>query len=403
MSKVYIVAAKRTATGVQLGTLKDVKAPLLGAAVVKQMLADVKLDPKNVDEVFFGEIFTAGVGGGPARQTAIYAGIPNEITASAVNMLCASGMKAIIHGFTYIKAGFRDVVVAGGQESMTQAPYLIPGVKARSGIKMGDWKVQDHMLYDGLVDIFYNYHMGVTAENIAKQYGITRQEQDEFAWNSTVKAIKAIDNGVFDPEIVPIPIKTKKGEILFSRDETANRTTSLEKMGALKPAFSKDGTITAATSSSINDGASGVILMSEEACKKYNCKPLVEVISFGQAGVDPSVMGLGPVPAIRDALKRAKMELKQMDLIELNEAFAAQSIACIRDLAKEHGVSKEWIMERCNVNGGAIALGHAVGSSGSRITVTLIHELKRRNGEYGIASLCVGGGMGATLIVKNVK
>lgn len=400
MGKVYIVAARRTATGVQLGSLKDLKAPELGAIVAKQVMVDAKIEPSQIEEVFVGEIFTAGVGGGPARQTARLAGIPDEVTASAINMLCASGMKAIIHGFTYIKAGYRDLVLAVGQESMTQAPYLIP-YKARAGIKMGEFKVQDHMLHDGLVDIFYNYHMGVTAENVVKKYGFTRQEQDEFAWNSICKAIKADDAGVFKDEIVPITLKTRKGDVVFDRDETINRTTTLEKMGTLKPCFLKDGTVTAASSSGINDGASAVILASEEAVKKYNLPVLAEMVGWGQGGVDPSIMGLGPTPAIRDALNRCGLKLTDIDRIELNEAFAAQSLGVIKELSEEHGVSKEWILERTNVNGGAIALGHAVGSSGNRITVTLVRELLRSNTKYGLASLCIGGGMGATVIVKN--
>lgn len=400
MSKVYIVAARRTATGVQLGSLKDFRGPELGALVAKQVIADAKLEPKQIEEVFVGEIFTAGVGGGPARQTSRLAGIPDEVTASAINMLCASGMKAIIHGYTYIKAGFRDIVLAVGQESMTQAPYLIP-YKARAGIKMGQFKVEDHMLHDGLVDIFYNYHMGVTAENVAKQYGITRQAQDEFAWNSICKAIKADDAGIFVKEIVPVTVHTRKGDFVFNHDETINRATNLEKMGKLPTCFLKDGTVTAASSSGINDGASAVVLASEEAVKKYNLPVLVEMVGWGQGGVDPSVMGLGPIPAIRDALKRTGLKLTDIDRIELNEAFAAQSIGVITDLQNEYGVTKEWVMDRTNVNGGAIALGHAVGSSGNRITVTLIHELIRSNKKYGLASLCIGGGMGATVIVKN--
>ncbi len=403
MSKVYIVAAKRTATGVQLGSLKDIDAPHLGAMVVKQCMEDIKLDPKNVDEVFMGEIFTAGVGGGPARQTAIYAGIPVEVTSSAVNMLCASAMKAMIHGFVYIKAGYRNVVVCGGQESMSRAPYLIPGLKARAGIKMGGYALEDHMLKDGLIDVFNNYHMGVTAENVAKQYGLTRLQLDEFAWNSICKAIKAVDSGAFDAEIVPVTIKTRKGDVVFARDETINRNTNLEKMGQIKPCFLKDGLITAATSSSINDGASAVILMSEEAVKKYNVKPLAELIGFGQAGVDPSVMGLGPIPAVRDVLKQTGFKLSQIDLVELNEAFAAQSIACLQDIAKENGTTYEELLTKTNVDGGAIALGHAVGQSGCRIVVTLAHALKRHNKEYGLAALCIGGGMGASVIIRNCK
>jgi len=400
MSKVYIVSGKRTPTGVQMGSLKDIPAPKLGAIASKAAMEQANVDPKNIEEVFVGHILTAGQGGGPARQTSRYAGIPDEVTASATNMLCASAMKALIHGFVYLKAGYRHLVLVAGQESMSECPYLIP-YKARAGIKMGQWKVEDHMLHDGLVDIFYNYHMGVTAENVAKMYNITRQQQDEFAWNSICKTIKAIDSGVFDAEIVPVTIPSKKGDILFARDETANRTTNLEKMGQLKPCFLKDGTVTAATSSSINDGASAVVVADEEAVKKYNLKPMVEIVGFGQGGVDPAIMGLGPTPAVREALNQTGLKLKDMDLIELNEAFAAQSLGVIKELSEEHGVSKEWILERTNVNGGAIALGHAVGQSGVRIVITLMYEMLRRNVKYGLATLCIGGGMGAAVILRN--
>lgn len=403
MEKVFIVAARRTATGSFLGTLKDMPAPLLGAEVVKQLLKDAKLEGKDIDEVFVGNIYTAGLGGGPARQTQIYGGIPVEKTASAVNMLCASGMKSIIHGFAYIRAGLRNVILAAGQESMTRAPFLINGLKMREGNKMGDFNLVDHMLHDGLMDPFNNYHMGVTAENLAKQYNISRKEQDEFSFNSQQKAIKAVDGGVFDQEIVPLTIKSKKGDFIFSRDETMNRTTSLEKLSLLKPAFQKDGTVTAGNASTLNDGASGVILASESAVKKFNLKPLAEVIAFGQGGVDPSVMGIAPVHAVVDALNNSKMELKDIELIELNEAFASQSMAVLNELSRIYKVDKKHLYDITNVNGGGIALGHAVGSSGNRITVSLIYEMKRRNLNYGLATLCIGGGMGTALIIKNVK
>jgi acetyl-CoA C-acetyltransferase len=404
VSRVFIVAAKRTATGSLLGALKDMPAPLLGAEVVKQLLKDSNLDGNDIDEIFVGNIYTAGLGGGPARQTQIFGGIPVEKTSSAVNMLCASGMKSIIHGYAYIKAGMRNIVLAAGQESMTRAPFLIPGLKMREGNKLGDFQVIDHMLMDGLVDPFNNYHMGVTAENIAKNYKISRERQDLFAFESQQKAIKAIDDGVFDAEIVPLTLKSKKGDIVFNRDETVNRTTSLEKMSQLKPVFVKDGgTVTAANASSINDGASGVILASEDAIKKHNLKPLAEIIGFGQGGVDPSIMGIAPVEAVKDALTRANMDLSQIQLIELNEAFAAQTLAVLDDLAKDYKVDRNHLGAITNVNGGGIALGHAVGSSGNRITVSLIYEMKRRNLDYGLATLCIGGGMGTALIIKNIK
>ncbi len=404
MSKIYIVAAKRTPVGVAQGTLKTIPAPKLGAIAVKACLDEIKLDPKEVGEVIMGEIFVAGVGGGPGRQTSIYAGIPAEICGSSCNMLCASAMKAIIHGFNCIKAGYKDVVVCGGQESMSRCPYLIPADKARWGVKMGQWKVEDHMLYDGLTDVFNNYHMGVTAENVVKQYGITREEMDKFAYNSHIKAAKAQKEGKFAAEIVPVTVKTKKGEVVMSDDETINYAPDLEKMAKVPACFipaDKGGTITAATSSSINDGASAVILMSEEAVKKYNVKPLAELVGWGQGGVDPSVMGLGPIVACRDVFKNTGMNMKQIDLVELNEAFAAQSIACIRDIAKDNGLTYDELYAKTNVDGGAIALGHAVGNSGCRIVVTLIHALRRYNKEYGLASLCIGGGMGTAVIVRN--
>ena len=400
MSKVFIVAAKRTPIGRFLGSLANVHPAEYGSLVVKQLLEDTKLQVDAVDEVVVGNILPAGLGQGLARQISLRAGLKIETPAYAVNMVCGSGMKAIMNAYSNIAAGLHHVVIAGGVESMSMAPYLIPG-RSREGIKFGSFKVKDHMVDDALTDAFELYHMGVTAENIVNELNITREEQDEFAYASQQKAIQAVDSGRFDDEIVPVPVKQKKETIVFDKDEYPNRRTTLEKLASLRPAFVKDGTVTAGNSSGINDGASFVIVASEEAVKKYDKTVLAEIVGIGQGGVNPSVMGLGPVPAIRNALKHADMSLSQMDLLELNEAFAAQSIGVVKKLAEEHGVSEEWIYGRTNVNGGAIALGHPVGASGNRITVTLIHEMRKQNVQYGLASLCIGGGMGTALILKH--
>ncbi|MGI6360051.1 MAG: acetyl-CoA C-acetyltransferase [Acholeplasmatales bacterium] len=401
MRKVYIVAAKRTAIGSFLGTLSGVHPAEYGANTLKVMLEEVKVDPSKLDEVVVGNILPAGLGQGIARQVALKAGVPVEVSAYSLNMVCGSGMKAIFNGYSNIKLGLHDLVVAGGVESMSNAPYLL-SAQSRSGFKMGDKQLVDHMITDALTDVFNNYHMGVTAENIVSKYGLSREEQDEFAITSQLRAIKAVDSGVFKEEIVPYVIKSRRGDTVFENDEYPNRTTSLEKLAALRPAFTKDGSVTAGNASGINDGASFVLLASEEAVKKYNLKPLVEIVSVGQGGVDPSVMGLGPVPAVRNALKMANLKLTDIDVFELNEAFAAQSLGVLRELTKEHGVSKEYMLERTNVNGGAIALGHPVGASGNRIVVTLVHEMLRSNKKLGLASLCIGGGMGTALILKKI-
>ncbi len=401
-NKVFIIGAKRSPIGSFLGSLKDVHPAELGAQVLRKLLADTKVPVSEIDEVIVGNVLSAGLGQGVARQISIKAGIPVEVPAYSLNMLCGSGMKAILNAYTSIKAGMANLVVAGGVESMSQAPYLV-SPKIRDGVKMGDLTMVDSVLSDALVDVFNKYHMGVTAENIAKLYGITREEQEAFALKSQEKAIAAVDAGIFDPEIVPIEIKTKKETIIFSRDEYPNRTTNQEKMAKLRPAFLPDGTVTAATSSGINDGASFVIVASEAAVQKYHLPVLAEVYSVGQGGVDPAVMGLGPVPAIRQSLKKANLTLDQMQVIELNEAFAAQSLGVIHDLVEEHKVDKAQLMSKTNVNGGAVALGHPVGNSGNRIVVTLLHEMLRKNHNFGLASLCIGGGMGTAIILKKVN
>ena len=399
MGKVYIVSAKRTAVGSFLGTLSNLKASEFGGEVIQAILEETKIPAAEVDEVIVGNILSAGHGQGLGRQIALKGGCPETVCAHTINMLCGSGMKAVMNATLAIEAGYSDVVIAGGVESMSGAPYLLPNT-ARSGTKMGDFKVTDHMIYDALTDGMYGIHMGVTAENIAEKYNITREEQDAFAIKSQEKAIQAIDNKKFADEIVPVTVKTRKESFVFDTDEYPNRKTSLEKLGTLRPAFIKDGTVTAGNASGINDGASFVMVVSEAALDKYNLKPLAEIVGIGQGGVDPRVMGLGPTPAIRVALKRAELELKDMDLLELNEAFAAQALGVVHEICEEHGVSKEELMEKTNVNGGAIALGHPVGASGNRIIVSLIHEMQKRDATYGLASLCIGGGMGTGIILK---
>jgi acetyl-CoA C-acetyltransferase len=402
MSKVYIVNAKRTAVGSFLGSLSTIHPSVYGSEVVKNILNETGIPKDKIDEVIVGNILPAGLGQGIARQVSLKAGIPKEVPAYAVNMVCGSGMKTIMNAYTSIKAGIHNIVVVGGVESMSTAPYLVPS-STRNGVKMGGFTATDHMIYDALTDAFDGIHMGITAENIVDQFGLTREEQDAFAFDSQQKAIKAVDEGKFKDEIVPIHVKLRKEEFDFDTDEYPNRRTNEEKLAKLRPAFKKDGSVTAGNSSGINDGASFMLVMSEEAVQEYGIKPMAEIIAIGQGGVDPKVMGLGPVPAIRSALKMADMKLEDMELFELNEAFAAQSLGVITMLSEEHGVTKEWILERCNVNGGAIAIGHPVGASGNRITTTLVHEMKKRGNKYGLASLCIGGGMGTAVILKNME
>ena len=402
MSKVFIVAAKRTAVGKFMGSLSSVSPADMAAEVIKNIINETKINPASIDEVIVGNILMAGYKQGIARQAAVKAGIPVEVPAYGINMICGSGMKAILDGATHIKAGEAEVVLAGGTESMSNAGYVLPGT-LRNGNKMGDFKAIDHMVCDGLTDAFEGYHMGITAENVAEKYGITRKEQDEFSYNSQVKAATAIDEGRFKNEIVPITVKIGKEMVSFDTDEFVNRSTNPDKLANLKPAFKKDGTVTAGNASGINDGASFVLLASEEAVAKYNLTPLAEVIATGQGGVEPSIMGMGPVPAIAKALKKANMKLDEMEILELNEAFAAQSLGVIRQLSTDHGVTEDWIKQHTNVNGGAIALGHPIGASGNRITVSLVHEMMKSNKQYGLASLCIGGGMGTAIILKKVE
>lgn len=399
MKRTFIVGAKRTATGSFLGTLKNVSPVEFGSKVVSALLEETKIEAKNVDELICGNILSANLGQGIARQIAVNAGIPQEVCAYSVNMLCGSGLKAVMNAVISIQTGCADIIVAGGAESMSGAPMLLPS-SVRSGMKMGDIKIIDHMIKDALTEAFSGVHMGVTAENIAEKYEITREQQDNFAYESQQKAIKAVDEGRFVDEIVPVSVKIRKEIIEFVQDEYPNRNTNPDKLGKLRAVFKKDGTVTAGNASGINDGASFVVIASEEAVKKYDLMPMAEIVGMGQGGVDPQYMGLGPIPAIRKALDSTDMKLDDMDLIELNEAFAAQSLGVIEELVQEHGIEREELTRKINVNGGAIALGHPVGASGSRILVTLLHEMKKRKNKYGLASLCIGGGMGVALIVK---
>ena len=402
MSKVYVVAAKRSAIGSFLGSLSTLTPGELGAEVAKAAIKEANVDPKDFDEVVIGNVLMAGQKQGVGRQVAIKAGIPFEVPAYSLNIICGSGMKTVMSSYANIKSGEANLVLAGGTESMSGAGHILPAA-IRKGHKMGPLQLVDHMINDALTDAFHDIHMGITAENVADKYSITREQQDEFAYTSQKNAIAAVDGGKFKDEIVPITISSRKGDIVVDTDEYPNRKTTPEVLANLKPAFKKGGSVTAGNASGLNDGASMMILASEEAVKEYNLKPIAEIVSTGIGGVDPQIMGVGPVPAINMALKKADLKLQDIDLIELNEAFAAQSLGVIAELSTQHGVDKKWFDERTNVNGGAIALGHPVGASGNRILVTLIHEMKKKGSEYGLGSLCIGGGMGTALILKNIK
>ena len=392
MREVYVVNCCRTAVGSFGGSLKDVPAPEMGAIVIKEALKRANVAPENVDEVMFGCILTAGLGQNVARQASLKAGIPIEVPAYTVGMVCGSGMKSVIEGARSIVAGDADIIVAGGTENMSAAPYSIPA--ARWGARMNNNKIIDTMVNDGLTDAFNNYHMGITAENVCDQWGITREELDQFAYNSQKKAAAARDSGRFNDEIVPVPVKVKKEIVEFKTDEFIKGDVSLEKMAKLKPAFKPDGgRVTAANASGINDGAAAIVLASKEAVEKYGLKPMFKLIGWGQGGVDPKIMGVGPVPASKNAMAKAGVTIEDIDLVEANEAFAAQSVAVAREL--------KFDMSKVNVNGGAIAIGHPVGASGARIIVTLLHEmLKRDDAKKGLATLCIGGGMGVATIFE---
>jgi len=401
MSKVYIINAKRSPIGKFLGSLSTLKPSELAGQVIKKTIEESNIDPKTVDEVILGNVLPAGHGQGIGRQASIYAGIPYEVPAYTLNIICGSGMKSVMTAYSQIKSGVANLIVAGGVEVMSQSAYVTSS-SVRTGSKMGSMELTDTLVNDGLTDSFNNYHMGITAENIADKYNISRERQDMFAIRSQERAINAVDSGRFKDEIVPIEVKSRKSTVIVDTDEYPNRNTTLEKLNTLRPAFKKDGSVTAGNASGINDGASILILASEEAVEKYNLNPIAELVSIGQGGVDPQVMGLGPVPAIEDALNRVDMKLSDMELLELNEAFAVQSLGVIEELKSIHNLNDDWFDERTNINGGAIAIGHPLGASGARITTTLIHEMKKRNLTYGLASLCIGGGMGTAVIVKSV-
>ena len=402
MEKVYIVGAKRTPIGSFLGSLKSVSAVKLASQAIRGALEQAQVQSTDVTEVILGNVLSAGLGQGIARQAIIGAGLSIDVPAYSMNMVCGSGLKAVANGMSMIQSGLAQAVVTGGTESMSNAPFLVDGV-IRSGRKMGHMNFTDSMLHDGLTDAFEGYHMGITAENVAREFGISRGEQDQFAIRSQEKAIIAQDSGKFADEIVPVVVETRAGVEEVAEDEYINRTTTLEKMSGLRPAFKKDGTVTAGNASGLNDGASAIVLASGQLAEAQQLPIMAEVIAIGQGGVDPSVMGIGPVPAIKKALEAANLTLADIDLFELNEAFAAQSLAVMNELAAESGESVETLSERMNVNGGAIALGHPIGASGNRILVTLLYELKRRSLTYGLASLCIGGGMGLAVIIKNVE
>ncbi|WP_035294007.1 acetyl-CoA C-acetyltransferase [Clostridium sp. KNHs214] len=390
MKEVVIVSAVRTAIGKYGGTLKDVSAVDLGSIVIKEALNRAGIKPELVNEVIMGNVIQAGLGQSPARQAAVKAGLPVEIPSFTINKVCGSGLRAVSLAAQMIKAGDADVIVAGGMENMSAAPYILPN--NRWGQRMGDGKVVDTMIKDGLWDAFNDYHMGITAENIAEKWNFTREEQDAFSAASQQKAEKAIEEGRFKDEIVPVVIKNRKGEIVFDKDEFPRYGTTVEKLSKLKPAFKKDGTVTAGNASGINDGAAALVVMSAEKAKELGLKPLAKIVSYGSRGVDPSIMGYGPVASTKAALDVAGLKVEDLDLIEANEAFAAQSLAVAKDL--------KFPMEKVNVNGGAIALGHPVGCSGARILVTLLYEMNKRNAKRGLATLCIGGGMGTAIIVE---
>jgi acetyl-CoA C-acetyltransferase len=391
MEDAVIVGAVRTAVGSFGGQFKDVPATELGAHAVRAALERAGISGEEVDEVVLGCVLQAGLGQNPARQAAIAAGIPNEVPATTINMLCGSGLKAVAIASQMIRAGDVDIVVAGGMENMTRAPYLIPS--GRFGARMGDAQLIDSMVHDGLWDAFNDIHMGVTAENLAEQYGISREEQDEFAVSSQQKAERAVADAVFKDEIVPIEVPVKGGTRVVDNDEHPRPGTTAEALAKLRAPFRRDGTVTAGNASGVNDGAAAIVVMSASKANQRGLRTFGTVESYASVGVDPKIMGIGPVPAVRKALARAGLELGDIDLFELNEAFAAQSLAVLRELDIDH--------QRINPHGGAIALGHPIGASGGRILVTLLHEMRRRESRRGLATLCVGGGQGQAAVIRN--
>jgi acetyl-CoA C-acetyltransferase len=391
MRDVVIVAAARTPVGAFGGMFSNTPASTLGSLVIKNLLERTGIKPKEIDEVIFGNVLTAGLGMNPARQASIGAGLPYEMPSFTINKVCGSGLKAIQLAAQAIECNRAEIIIAGGQESMSMAPHLLPD--SRIGKRMGDWTLIDSMIYDGLLDIFNDYHMGVTAENIAEQYGISREEQDEFSLESQRRTKKAMDDGKFDKEIVTIEVKKKKGEILLcNKDEYPKPNTTSEKLAALKPAFKEGGTVTAGNSTGINDGAAAVIVMSASKAKELGLEPMARIVTYASAGVDPKLMGIGPIPATKKCLKQATWTVEDLDLVELNESFAVQCIAACRDLKLDKA--------KLNVNGGSISIGHPIGASGARILVTLLHAMIDRHAKKGLAALCIGGGMGTAIAIE---
>ncbi len=390
MEEVVIVAALRTAVGKFGGTLAKVPAADLGAHVIRALIAKTGIKPEHISEVILGQVLTAGVGQNAARQAAIRAGLPDGVPAMTINKVCGSGLKATHLAAQAIKSGDAEIVIAGGQENMNLAPHLM--MNSRDGVRMGDAKLVDSMIVDGLWDAYNQYHMGNTAENVAVKFGITRAEQDAFAAASQQKAEAAQKTGRFKDEIVPFEIATRKGNVMFDTDEYVRAGTTVESLAALKPAFAKDGTVTAGNASGINDGAAAVVMMSARKANELGLKPLARIKAYSSAGIDPKIMGMGPVPASKLCLSKAGWTTKDLDLMEINEAFAAQACAVNKEMA--------WDTSRINVNGGAIAIGHPIGASGCRILVTLIHEMIKRDAKRGLASLCIGGGMGVALAIE---
>jgi len=390
MEDVVIVAAGRTAIGKFGGTLSKIPATELGAQVIKQLLAKTGIDPASVSEVIMGQVLTAGAGQNPARQAVIKAGLPDSVPASTLNVVCGSGLRAVHLAAQAIKCGDAEIVIAGGQENMSASPHVLNG--SREGFRMGDAKLTDTMIVDGLWDAYNQYHMGVTAENVARKYEVARAEQDEFALQSQNKAEAAIKEGRFKDEILPIEIASKKGTTVFDTDEYPKHGATLEGLASLRPAFNKEGTVTAGNASGLNDGAAAVILMSASKAQQLGLTPLARIKAYSLSGLDPSIMGMGPVPAARACLEKAGWTHEDVDLMEINEAFAAQAVAVNKQMG--------WDTSKINVNGGAIALGHPIGASGARVLVTLLHEMVRRDAKKGLASLCIGGGMGVALAVE---
>ncbi|MWJ27823.1 acetyl-CoA C-acyltransferase [Halomonas sp. ZH2S] len=390
MQEVVIVAARRTAIGTFGGSLAGIPASDLGALVIKDILASTGVAPDQVDEVLLGQVLTAGVGQNPARQASIKGGLPDGVPAMTINKVCGSGLKALHLATQAIRCGDADLILAGGQENMSLSPHVLPN--SRTGQRMGDWKALDTMVHDGLWDAFNNYHMGVTAENLAEKYGITREQMDEFAAASQHNAAQAIKEGRFKGQIVPVEIPQRKGDpVVFDTDEGPREVTA-EKLGGMRPAFKKDGAVTAGNASSINDGAAVAMLCSAEKAKQLGLEPLARIVAYSNAGVDPAIMGLGPAPATRLCLKKAGWSLDDLDLVEANEAFAAQALSVNKELG--------WNTDKVNVNGGAIALGHPIGASGCRVLVSLLHEMIARDAKKGLATLCIGGGQGVALAIE---